>query len=176
MDERIMDEEAATAFYNMRGDGDMSSEGYIELDRSQPLFPVIRFKAEKLSEISADGGDDDGDGGDGDDDDNPSVVTEVNSAKGSLAVIGGVGVKVTTNGRTIRLDIDQDKTKPDEDPNVEKPDPCAHPGDPSNDGGVAPYASSASDGGAAGPGGIDGGVSPGSDDVHPGDDKCNCPS
>lgn len=51
MDDRIGEDEAITAFQNMRGDGDMSPEGYIEIDRTQPLFPVVRFKADRLPKM-----------------------------------------------------------------------------------------------------------------------------
>lgn len=46
-DQEIND--AAEAFQNLAGDGDLDQQsGLIEVDRSEPLHPVIRFRADRL--------------------------------------------------------------------------------------------------------------------------------
>lgn len=40
--------EAAEAARNLCGDGDLSPEGFIEIDRADPQHPVIRLRADRL--------------------------------------------------------------------------------------------------------------------------------
>ena len=99
-------------------------------------------------------------------------VESVNKADGRLFVIGGKGIEVTTDGKTIKITANEKKQEEDPDPQPPEGDPCAHPGDKNNDGGVSPNDDEPGGGGAAGGGG--GGVSPGDGGIHPGDDGCNC--
>ena len=97
-------------------------------------------------------------------------VNSVNNADGNLFVIGGKGVDVTTNGKTIKISANSEKEEDDPDPQPPEGDPCAHPGDKDNAGGVNPDDDEPGGGGADPSGG---GVFP-SGDPHPGDDGCNC--
>ena len=101
------------------------------------------------------------------------VVTSLNEGTGDMDVIGGKGIVVETNGKTIKITADPDKTDEDEDPNAEDPDPCDHDKGGGSAGGVSP---SLEDGGASGvAGGVPaGGVPAGGGDKHTGDDDCNC--
>lgn len=103
-------------------------------------------------------------------------VTSINDETGVMAVIGGKGIVVETDGKTIKISAAPDKTYEDEDPNAEKPDPCAHDKGGGKMGGVA-AGDGADDGptpgGAGGIGGA-GGVPAGGGDKHKGDDNCNC--
>jgi len=57
-----------------------------------------------------------------------SGVTSLNDGKGDMSVIGGVGISVETNGRTIKITANADKEDEDADPNSQQ-DPCTpHPG------------------------------------------------
>ena len=77
-------------------------------------------------------------------------VTSLNGKTGDLSIIGGKGVRVETDGQTIKISADPDKEDEDPDPNA---DPCGHPdggewggGDYGGDGGmIAP---------TLGPGGV----------------------
>lgn len=62
-------------------------------------------------------------------------VTSLNEATGDMAVIGGVGIVVTTDGRTITITADAEKTDADEDPNGDDSD-CDHPGNETPGGGI----------------------------------------
>lgn len=54
-DQEIND--AAVAFQNLAGDGDLDQQsGLIQVDRSEPLHPVIRFRADRLSQSSGGSG------------------------------------------------------------------------------------------------------------------------
>ena len=54
-DQEIND--AAEAFQNLAGDGDLDQQsGLIEVDRSEPLHPVIRFRADRLPKMESGGG------------------------------------------------------------------------------------------------------------------------
>lgn len=90
-------------------------------------------------------------------------VKSLNSAKGDVTIIGGVGVRVDTSGRVITISFEKDKG-PDPVP-AEPGDPCEHPG------GAGVAADDDDSHGAAfggGPGGV-----PAEDDGHAGD-PCNC--
>lgn len=54
-------------------------------------------------------------------------VTSLNDEDGDMDVIGGKKIRVTTNGKTIKISIDEEKSDEDPDPN-NQPDPCDHPG------------------------------------------------
>lgn len=163
-------EDAIDAAQNLVGDGDLDPQnGFIEIDRSEPEYPVIRLRVDRLPEFGNDPAEEQEAGGDEDED--ASCVTEVNGADGALAVIGGKGIVVTTDGKTIRITADSSKTSEDDDPNAEPPDPCAHPGDKDEGGGVDPSGGDSVHGAVDIDG--DGGVSAGGD-PHPGDDNCNC--
>lgn len=64
-------------------------------------------------------------------------VESVNSANGKLSVIGGKGVRVSTNGKVIKITADAGKEEDDPEPEqeAEEGNPCDHPGN--NDGEVA---------------------------------------
>ena len=99
-------------------------------------------------------------------------VESVNEADGKVNVIGGKGIRVETDGKTIKITADEEKQEEDPDPSIPEPDPCAHPGDKDNGGGVSP---DDEPGGASGGGAAGGGVNPGAEaESHPGDDNCNC--
>lgn len=54
-DQEIND--AAVAFQNLAGDGDLDQQsGLIQVDRSEPLHPVIRFRADRLPKMESGGG------------------------------------------------------------------------------------------------------------------------
>ena len=165
-------EDAIEAAQNLVGDGDLDPQnGFIEIDRSEPKNPVVRFRVDRLPEFGNDPAEEQ-EAGDDDGDEDESCVTEVNGADGALAVIGGKGIVVTTDGKTIRITADSSKTSEDDDPNAEPPDPCAHPGDKDEGGGVDP---SGDMGSVHGDVGIDGDGGVGADgEAHPGDDNCNC--
>ena len=57
-------------------------------------------------------------------------VTSLNGETGDMDIIGGAGVEVSTDGKTIKVSVNPDKKEEDPDPNA---DPCSHPG---GDGGV----------------------------------------
>lgn len=51
-DQEIND--AAVAFQNLAGDGDLDQQsGLIQVDRSEPLHPVIRFRADRLPKMES---------------------------------------------------------------------------------------------------------------------------
>ena len=55
-DQEIND--AAEAFQNLAGDGDLDQQsGLIEVDRSEPLHPVIRFRNDRMKQTGAAGAD-----------------------------------------------------------------------------------------------------------------------
>lgn len=150
---------------NLKGDGDISDDGLIKVDRADPAHPVIRLDKTKLTDSSDSGGDDSGDddsGGDdsGGDEDEAKCVTSANAAKGDVYVIGGEHIEVSTDGQTIKISYNADKETEDEDPNADG-DPCDHDGVGGDGGGVDA-------GGADGEGGV-----PADGDTHPGSD-CNC--
>lgn len=92
-------------------------------------------------------------GGSGGGKKNQECVTSLNEETGDMAIIGGVGIEVVTNGKTIKVTLNEDKETEDEDPN-EEGDPCAeHPGG-GGDGVDA--------GGSGGGGGVDAGGPEGS--------------
>lgn len=91
-------------------------------------------------------------------------VTSVNGADGAINIIGGSNISVSTSGKTITITYQEGK-EPDEDPNASK---CDHDKGGGEGGGVR-----ADEGGSGAGGGGGGGVAAG-DDVHPGDDDCNC--
>ena len=99
-------------------------------------------------------------------------VESVNEADGKVFVIGGKGVEVSTEGKTIKISANPEKQEEDPDPSIPEPDPCVHPGDKDNGGGVSP--DDDEPGGAGGGGSGGGGVNPGEGEPHPGEDGCNC--
>lgn len=143
---------------NLKGDGDVSDDGLVTVDRADPAHPVIRIDRSRLT-TSGGGG-----SGGGDEDESPAVVTSVNGADGDVRVIGGENIEVTTDGNTIKVSYREGKD-PDEPPGA---DPCAHDGVGGAGGGVSALADGAT-GGDWGPGGV-----PAGGDSHPGDDGCNC--
>lgn len=158
---------------NLKGDGDVSDDGLVTVDRADPAHPVIRLDRSKLPTGGSSGG------GEGDDepgeDDEAACVTSLNSETGDMAVIGGKGIEVTTDGKTIKITANAEKSEEDEDPNAEPENPCDHD-ESGRHGGVSP------DGGS-GQGGSGGGVGSESDgnggvagggEPHTGDDDCNC--
>lgn len=84
-----------------------------------------------------------------------------------IAVIGGKGIAVTTDGSTIKITADPDKTDEDEDPNEEPKNPCTHP---DSDGGVS-SGETLVDGGGGG-----GGVNVERDEEEGGGGCSNCNS
>lgn len=76
------------------------------------------------------------------------------------------------NGKIKYIPISgNDEKDPDEENPPPEGDPCAHPGDGDNGGGVSHDDDEPGGGGVAGGGG---GVAPGEGGTHPGDDNCNC--
>ena len=142
---------------NLKGDGDVSDDGLVTVDRADPAHPVIRLNRSRLT-ISGGGG------SGGGDEDESSAVPSVNGADGDLSVIGGEIIAVTTNGKTITVSYREGK-EPDEPPVA---DPCEHDGVGGDGGGVSASAGGAT-GGDWGPSGV-----PAGGDIHPGDDGCNC--
>lgn len=147
---------------NLKGDGDVSDDGLVTVDRADPAHPVIRIDRSKLSDGSGSGGGDDDDGGD-DDEDKAKCVTSLNAAKGDLYLIGGEHIDVETDGQTIKISYNAEKETEDADPNA---DPCQHDGIGGSGGGVLA-------GGNGGSGGGGGSGVPADGDTHPGSD-CNC--
>lgn len=159
---------------NLKGDGDISADGRITVDRADPAHPVIRFDATGLSGGSS-GGDDSGDDS-GDDEDEATCVTSLNSSKGDMDVIGGEHIEVSTDGQTIKISYSESKEDEDPDPNAEEEDPCDHDKGGGKEGGVKADDDDddESGGGGAGGGGA-GGVPAEGGESHTGDDDCNCP-
>lgn len=161
---------------NLKGDADLpGAKGGVSVDRSNPDNPILRLV---LPKELMNGGEDLPDDPSEDPDD-PSeeeesgVVTSVNSEDGALAVIGGEGIEVTTNGKTIKIAYRQGKGE-DEDPNAKEDNDCDHDKGGGSAGGVSPDRENVSDGGVGGGGGVSvGGVADGGE-KHKGDDDCNC--
>lgn len=81
-------------------------------------------------------------------------VESVNSAKGDVSIIGGVGVRVGTSGKVITITADASKEEADDRPEASR-NPCDHPGneeqnDSDGDGGVTMSGIGADDGGGGG--------------------------
>ena len=98
-------------------------------------------------------------------------VESVNKADGKVNVIGGKGIRVYTDGQTIKITADEEKQEEDPDPQAQEDDPCTHPGDGDNGGGIKPDDREPGGGGGGGGGG---GVAPETGGTHPGNDNCNC--
>jgi hypothetical protein len=89
----------------------------------------IGFISEEVKLPKEEEDDDDNDsGGSGGDSSVGEGVISLNDAQGILSIIGGKGVRVETSGQTIKIVVDEKKDYEDQDPNAEKPDPCAHSG------------------------------------------------
>lgn len=206
LDARPPEQDFGEAFANMVGDADLGGgNGRIEIDRSIPHHPVIRFLGE-----SFDGGETDGGGsgsgpkdktvveaGEGIDvnvvtntdgssgvttttyivsleqpdeqpkDEQPRIVNTVNKQDGDLSVIGGKGIRVETDGKTIKITADEDKDEEDPDPNdPDAEDGCGHP-----DLGYSPSSEEEKRWGGGGGGG--GGYNPNGDTDEHTADPCN---
>ena len=147
---------------NVCGDGDANpSEGLITVDNTDVDHPVIRLDTSRLPSGGGGGG-----GGGGDEDD---CVTSLNEATGDMDIIGGKFIEVETDGQTIKISYNEEKTEEDEDPN-NGVDPCDHDATGGAGGGVA-VDGAGGDGGGAGGGSSEGGVVAGGE-VHPGS-GCN---
>ena len=83
-----------------------------------------------------------------------------------------VHIVARVNGKIKYIPISgKDEKDPDEENPPPDGDPCAHPGDKDNGGGIKPDDEEPGGGGGAVGGG---GVAPGEGGTHPGDDNCNC--
>ena len=83
-----------------------------------------------------------------------------------------VHIVARVNGKIKYIPISgKDEKDPDEENPPPDGDPCAHPGDKDNGGGIKPDDDEPGGGGGAVGGG---GVSPGEGGTHPGNDNCNC--
>ena len=146
---------------NLKGDADVDAlNGRVTVDTADAAHPVIRFNA---AGFSTGGG---GSGGGGDETD---CVTSLNEKTGDMDVIGGKFIEVETDGQTIKISYNEEKTEEDEDPNSGE-DPCDHDATGGAGGGVA-VDGAGGDGGGAGGGSSEGGVIAGGE-VHPGS-GCN---
>ena len=153
---------------NLKGDADLpGAKGGVSVDRSNPDNPILRLVLPK--ELMNGGEDPD----DPSEEEESGVVTSVNSEDGALSVIGGEGIEVTTNGKTIKIAYKQGKEE-DEDPNADANDPCDHDPTGGKEGGVSPEREEAAGGGGAAGGGVSAGGVAGGGEKHKGDDDCNC--
>lgn len=185
---------------NLRGDKDENeSEGYISVDNADPERPVIRLDGEKMSrlidsridhcettqDIQTDGDSIDANGGesggvlqvahfnDDERDSGKGLASRLSVKDGSIvAEDDGLMLVARKDGKVIYIPMTGDGEDPDTSGEGDSSDPCDHPGDKGNVGGVAADADDEhSAGGVAGGG--DGGVGA-EGGTHPGDDNCNC--
>ena len=179
-----------------------ADEGCIYVDNSTPERPVIRLDRSKLLEgggggsiidgtcpaaydIETDGDSVDANGGenggelqiahfnDDERDSGKGLASRLSVKDGSIvAEDDGLMLVARKDGKVIYIPMSGEGEDPDASGEGDSSDPCDHPGDKGNAGGVAADADDEhSAGGVAGGG--DGGVGA-EGGTHPGDDNCNC--